>query len=113
MNRAIAYTTIQRELTDFLEMWRTKGYAAASGTYLVPDQQLAASETAVVLVSGRLTAFRENEWTLPTRVRVEVDFDLTFSGYSGAWGTGTNTRFVTATTRSGPIPYVLELATSR
>lgn len=46
------------------------------------------------------------------RFVVDVVLDLTFSGDSGAWGPGVNERFVTATSRSGTVPYVLELATS-
>jgi hypothetical protein len=113
MNRAVAYATIQRELIDFLDMWKTKGYGPASEAYLVPGEQLSPSDTPLVLTSGRVTAFREGEWTSADVVLVDVDFDLTFSGSSGAWGTGKNSRFVTATARTGTIPYVLEFATGR
>ena len=113
MSKAIALTAVQAELRDFLEVWRTKGYATASAAYLVPSQRLLSSEAAPVLTSGRVAYWREDQWTSADDFVVYVDFDLTFSGNSGAWGTGTNSRFVTATSRAGTIPFVLELATSR
>jgi hypothetical protein len=113
MNQAVAYSTIQRELNDFLDVWKTKGYGPASEAYLVPGEQIGPSDTAPVLTSGRVSAFREGKWTSPDLVVGQVDFDLTFSGNTGAWGTGINSRFVTATARSGTIPYVLEFATGR
>ena len=113
MSKAIALTAVQAELRDFLEVWRTKGYATASAAYLVPSEQLPSSEAAPVLTSGRVASWREDQWTSAADFVVYVDFDLTFSGNSEAWGTGTNSRFVTATSRAGAIPFVLELATSR
>lgn len=113
MDRAAAYTKVQEELRDFLDLWRAKGYAEASRAYLVPGDQPSPSDVVPVLSSGRVVTVNPEEWTSKDVFVVSVDFDLTFGGYAGAWGNGTNSRFVTATARTGAIPYVLELATSR
>lgn len=109
--RAAAYARVQAELTDFLAMWKAKGYAEASQAYLAPDVQATSSDDVPVLASGRVVTVRPDQWTSADLFVVYVDFDLTFSGNSGAWGTGTNSRFVTAASRTGSIPYVLDLAT--
>jgi hypothetical protein len=102
---------VQAELTDFLAMWKAKGYAEASQAYLAPDVQATSSDDVPVLASGRVVTVRPDQWTSADLFVVYVDFDLTFSGNIGAWGTGTNSRFVTAASRTGSIPYVLDLAT--
>jgi hypothetical protein len=92
-------------------MWKSKGYAEASKAYLVPGEQASPSDVVPVLASGRVVAVRPDQWTSPDLFVVFVDLDLAFSGNAGTWGTGVNHRFVTATARTGTIPYVLELAT--
>lgn len=113
MEEAAAYSKVQIELTDFLEAWRTKGYAEASKAYLAPDMQPTSADGALVLASGRVVNVIPDEWTSNDLFVVAVDFDLTFTGNSGAWGQGLNSRFVTATARTGPTPYVLDFATGR
>lgn len=113
LNRAVAYSTVRGELTDFLEVWRTKGSAEAAKEYLRQDMTLTSPADTLVLVSGRVVNLTGDDWTSADLFVVSVDFDLTFSGNVGAWGNGRSSRFVTATARSGAIPYVLELATSR
>ena len=113
LNQASAYAKIQTELVAFLDLWRTKGYGPASEAYLVPGEQVTSPDVGPVLTSGRVTAFSPDPWTSEDQVVAAVDLDLTFSGDPGAWGTGVNSRFVTATARTGAIPYVLELATGR
>ena len=111
VDRTTAYSRIKRELTDFLDAWKTKGYAEASKAYLVSGEQPSPSDVVPVLASGRVVAVRPDQWTSPDLFVVFVDLDLAFSGYAGTWGTGVNSRFVTATARTGTIPYVLEFAT--
>jgi hypothetical protein len=111
--RAAAYARATSELTDFLDAWTTKGYPNASKAYLAPDLQATSADDVLVLASGRVVNVRADEWTSNDLFVVYVDFDLTFAGNFGAWGNGRISRFVTATARSGPIPYVLEFATSR
>jgi hypothetical protein len=113
MERAVAYTKIQAELGDFLNLWRTNGYPEASKAYLAPDMQATSSDDVVMLASGRVVTVTPDEWTSPDLFVVYVDFDLTFAGSFGAWGTGRSSRFVTATARTGSIPYVLDFATGR
>jgi hypothetical protein len=110
-DRTAAYSRVQSELTDFLAVWKTKGYAEASKAYLAPDMQATSSDDVLVLSSGRVVTVRPDQWTSKDLFVVYVDFDLTFSGSTGAWGTGVNSRFVTATARTGTIPYVFEFAT--
>ena len=110
-DHAAAYARVQSELTDFLAVWKSKGYAEASKAYLVPGEQASPSDVVLVLASGRVAAVTPDQWTSPDLFVVYVDLDLTFSGDAGAWGTGVNSRFVTATARTGTIPYVLEFAT--
>ena len=111
--QALAYTKIMTELTDFLDAWKTKGYADASKAYLAPDLQPTSADGVLVLASGRVATLRPDEWTSKDLFVVYVDFDLTFAGNVGAWGNGRSSRFVTATARTGPIPYVLDFATGR
>ena len=111
VDRTTAYLRVTSELTDFLDVWKTKGYAAASQAYLVPSEQATSSDDVLVLASGRVVTVRPDQWTSTALFVVYVDLDLTFSGSTGAWGTGVNSRFVTATARTGAIPYVLEFAT--
>ena len=92
-------------------MWKTKGYAEASKAYLAPDMQATSPDDVLVLASGRVVTLRPDRWTSADLFVVYVDFDLTFSGNAGMWRTGVNPRFVTATARTGTIPYVLEFAT--
>jgi hypothetical protein len=113
VDRTTAYSRIKSELTDFLDAWKTKGYAEASKAYLAPDEQATSSDGVLVLASGRVVTLRPDQWTSADLFVVYVDFDLTFSGNTGAWGTGVNSRFVTATARTGTIPYVLDFATGR
>jgi hypothetical protein len=114
MSKAYALTAVQTELRDFLELWRTDGYATASAAYLVASEQLPPSAPAGILASGRITYLTEDEWTSADLFVVFVNVDLTFRGDSGGnWASGTNSRFVTARARAGTIPYVLEFATSR
>jgi hypothetical protein len=113
MDRAVAYTKVQAELRDFLDLWRAKGYAEASKAYLVLGEQADPSDDVPMLASGQVVKVNPDDWTSTDLFVVSVDFDLTFSGNTGAWGNGTNSRFVTATARAGAIPYVLEFATSR
>ncbi len=113
MSEASAITKVRTELDAFLALLTSKGYGAASEAYLVPGEQLTPQDSGPVLTSGRVTAFREDVWTSTGSLVVDVDLYLTFSGNSGAWGNGTNSRVVTATARMGAIPYVLEFATSR
>lgn len=111
VDRSAAYAKVQSELNDFLEMWRSQGYAAASAAYLVPGQQVRSGETAPTLVTGRVARAQPGDWIPPSQLTVDADLDLTFQGNSGAWGNGVNSRIVSATARSGAIPYVLEFAT--
>ena len=111
-DRTAAYSRVQSELTDFLDMWKTKGAAEASKAYLAPDEQATSSDDVPVLASGRVVTLRPGQWTSAELFVVDVDLELTFTGDPVAWGNGVNERFVTATARTGTIPYVLELATS-
>jgi len=111
VDRTTAYSRIKSELTDFLDAWKTKGYAEASKAYLGPEEQATSPDDVLELASGRVVTLRPDQWTSPDLFVVYVDLDLTFSGDAGAWGTGVNSRFVTATARTGTIPYVLEFAT--
>jgi hypothetical protein len=114
-DRASAYAELESEITAFLEAWRDKGYATASQIYLVPNQQPQAGDSGEplpVLVAGRILTFRQLEWTSGTNIVVNVDLDLEFKGYAGAWGNGKNNRFVSATARTGAIPYILEFDSS-
>jgi hypothetical protein len=52
-------------------------------------------------------------WTSAELFVVYADFDLQFARNFGAWGNGRSSRLMTATARSGTIPYVLEFAASR
>src|SRR5664280_3653760 len=65
VDRTTAYSRIKRELTDFLDAWRTKGYAEASKAYLVPGEQASPSDVVPVLASGRVVAVRPDQWTSP------------------------------------------------
>ena len=111
-DHAAAYARVQSELTDFLAVWKSKGYAEASKAYLAPDEQATSSHDVPVLASGRVVTLRPGQWTSAELFVVDVDLELTFTGDPVAWGNGVNERFVTATARTGTIPYVLELATS-
>ena len=111
--QALAYAQIMTELTDFLDAWKTKGYADASKAYLAPDLQATSADDVLVLASGGVVNIRPDEWTTKDLFVVYVDFDLTFAGNFGAWGNGRSSRFVTATARTGTIPYVLDFATGR
>jgi len=111
-DHAAAYARVASELTDFLDMWKTKGAAEASKAYLAPDEPATSSDDVPVLASGRVVTLRPGQWTSAELFVVDVDLELTFTGDPVAWGNGVNERFVTATARTGTIPYVLELATS-
>ena len=111
--QALAYTQIMTELTDFLDAWKTKGYVDASKAYLAPGLQATSADDVLVLASGGVVNVRPDEWTSKDLFVVSVDFDLTFRGSVGAWGNGRSSRFVTATARTGTIPYVLDFATGR
>jgi hypothetical protein len=112
VDRTTAYSRIKSELTDFLDAWKTKGYAEASKAYLGPEEQATSPDDVLVLASGRVVTLRPGQWTSAELFVVDVDLELTFTGDPVAWGNGVNERFVTATARTGTIPYVLELATS-
>ena len=111
-DHAAAYARVASELTDFLDMWKTKGAAEASKAYLAPDEPATSSDDVPMLASGRVVTLRPGQWTSAELFVVDVDLELTFTGDPVAWGNGVNERFVTATARTGTIPYVLELATS-
>jgi hypothetical protein len=111
-DRSAAYAKVQSELSAFLDMWRSQGYAAASAAYLVPGEQVGSGETAPTLVTGRVARMQPGDWISSSQFTVGADLDLSFRGNSGAWGNGVvNSRIVKATGRSGAIPYVLEFAT--
>jgi hypothetical protein len=112
-DRATAYARVTSELADFLDAWKAKGYATASKAYLAPAMQATSPDDVLVLASGRVVNVRPDQWTSADLFVVYVDFDLTFAGSFGAWGNGRSSRFVTATARTGTIPYVLDFATGR
>ena len=98
------------ELQAYLDAWAMDGPAAASRAYLVPDQQVPSDDDAVRLRSGRVTVVGEARPT-PDGMTFLVSMDLSFVGERGAWGEGTNGRFVTFVYRGGDIPYEMGVAT--
>lgn len=112
-DQEVALAGVRAEISDFLTAWRDNGYAEASRTYLDPSQWLPPAEPAPTLTSARIVAFRPQASTSTSTLVVEVDPEMTFSSNPGAWGNGTNSRFVTATARASSPPYVLAFSTSQ
>jgi hypothetical protein len=102
-----------RALQEFVDSWRADGFAAASRTYLVANQQVDQGGSAPVLAAGTVAKVRNGPAGTGDALVLDVDLDLTFSGAGGAWHDGINERFVTFTPRGGAVPYVLSIAAAR
>lgn len=100
-----------RELQAYLDSWRRDGLFSASRTYLVADEQATDKADMLVLSKGRVAKVWSATPSADGLV-LHVELDLTFRGNTGAWGNGTNERFVTFTPRAGAVPFAMSLATS-
>ena len=101
------------QLTSFLNDWRTEGLFKSASKYLAGDERPTPSASGLpVLVSGRVKSSEVVTLVSEDQFTAMVVLDLKFSGDSGAWGQGANSRYVTFTKTSPTSPYLMYFATS-
>ncbi len=110
-DRSAVYDEAAAYLQAFLASWQKNGLYAAGQTYLDPSMRPEQPKGTIVLTSGTVTHTEPYAWVSADNFTVLADLDLHFSGDAGAWGDGTNTRFVTFVRSSASAPYLLTFAT--
>lgn len=112
-HRSAVYREAAAYLQSFLASWQMNGLYAAGQKYLDPAQRLPGqTQGNLMLIAGTVTRTQSGEWVSADHFTVQADLDLRFSGDTGAWGEGTNTRFVTFVRSSASAPYQITFATS-
>jgi hypothetical protein len=112
LDRIAVYDEAAAFLQSFLASWQKNGLYAAGQKYLDPSMRPNQPQGNPVLIEGNLTRTQPGEWVSADHFTVLADLDLRFSGSAGAWGNGTNTRFVTFVRSSASAPYQITFATS-
>lgn len=105
-NEAAAY------LQSFLDSWQKNGLYVAGQKYLDPSQRPNQRQGNLVLIAGTVMRTQPDAWVSADHFTVMAGLDLRFSKEdAGAWGNGTNTRFVTFVRSSASAPYQMTFAT--
>ncbi len=108
-----AYARGLRTLRSFLSSWHAHGLSKAAHQYLEAEYQPPRSQKNPGLQSWTVLSHRPAAWASPDRFTLAVDMRMRFTGGTGAWTQGVNTRFVTFTRPSGSnAGYRIGLATS-
>ena len=111
-DRSAVYNEAAACLQSFLTSWQKNGLYAAGQKYLDPSMRPNQTQGNPVLLAGTVTRTQPGEWESADHFTVLANLDLRFSKDPGAWGNGTNTRFVTFVRSSASAPYQITFATS-
>ncbi len=112
IDRGAVYLEATAYLQSYLASWQKNGAYAAGRKYLDPSTRPNQKQGNPVLIAGTVTRTQPDKWVSADHFTVMVELDLRFSGNAGAWGNGTNTRFVTFVRSSASAPYQMTFATS-
>ncbi len=111
-DRSAVYNEVAAYLQSFLASWQKNGLYAAGQKYLDPSMRPNQTQGNPVLIEGSVTRTQPGVWVSADHFTVQAELDLRFSKDPGAWGNGTNTRFVTFARSSASAPYQITFATS-
>jgi FlaG/FlaF family flagellin (archaellin) len=106
------YRSAVSEVQQFLDDWKTTGQTAAWQRYMAGSQPPSGAGQ-IELVKGSVQSYTAVGWQSANHFTLRVDMELHFaSSDGGAFGEGTNTRFITFTRPNPSTVYRMSWATS-